>query len=206
MRPIGTEQLYSLYLHHLLLTLGIVVTFDLEARSMELLFTVFSTFLSILVDVFAVVFFCLQQRWFQFVHGDAQQQKEKSVILPLFWASRPAAWFGFARRRWFLRQRRFDLLLAAMPEKILVMNIVENMPEDYPHDTRLLETHTLSDLEKMGILFKSQALGGRKPSQMLVNMLAYCPFGMEQSVMFQYMFLQRLSVTLRTLLVGTGAW
>ncbi len=101
------------------------------------------------------------------------------------------------------QQRRFDLLLAAMPEKILVMDIVENMPDDYPYDTlkaRLLDTHTLPDQEK------SQPLGGRKPSQMLANMLAHCPFGMEQSVMFQYMFLQHLLVTLRTLLMGTGAW
>jgi heme/copper-type cytochrome/quinol oxidase subunit 2 len=62
---------------------------------MELLFAVFPAFLAIFVHVFAVVFFCMQQRWFQFVHGDAQQQKEKSVILLLFWAARPAAWFGF---------------------------------------------------------------------------------------------------------------
>jgi hypothetical protein len=63
----------------------------------------------------------------------------------------------------------------------------------------LLET--LSIQEQMDILFKSEPLGGRKPSQMLANMLAYCPSGMEQqSIMFQYMFLQRLQVTLRTLL------
>jgi hypothetical protein len=37
-----------------------VVTFDLEARSMELLFAVFPAFLAIFVDVFAVVFFFLQ--------------------------------------------------------------------------------------------------------------------------------------------------
>jgi hypothetical protein len=35
---------------------------------------------------------------------------------------------------------------------------------------------------------------------MLVTMLAYCPSGMEQTIMFQCMFLQGLSVTLRTLL------
>jgi hypothetical protein len=46
-----------------------------------------------------------------------------------------------------------------------------------------------------------QVRGGRKPFHMLVNILAYCPSDMEQqSIMFQYMFLQRLPVTLRTLL------
>jgi hypothetical protein len=94
------DQIYLIYLNHLLLARETVVTLDLEARSMELLFAVFPAFLAIFV--FSVVFFCLQQRWFQYVHGDAQQQKEKSVILSLFWAARPAAWFGFWRRRWFL--------------------------------------------------------------------------------------------------------
>jgi hypothetical protein len=57
---------------------------------------------------------------------------------------------------------------------------------------------TLSIQEKKNILFKSEPLGGRKPTQMLANMLAYFPSGMEQqSIMFQYMF---LLVTLRTLL------
>jgi hypothetical protein len=35
---------------------------------------------------------------------------------------------------------------------------------------------------------------------LLANMLAFCPSGMEQTIMFQYMLLQRLPVTLRTLL------
>jgi hypothetical protein len=64
----------------------------------------------------------------------------------------------------------------------------------------LLETHTLSDQEEMDVLFKSEPLVGQKPSQMMANMLAYCPFGMEQSIMFPYMFLRHLPVTLQTLL------
>ncbi len=35
---------------------------------------------------------------------------------------------------------------------------------------------------------------------MLATMLAYCSSGMEQSIMFQYRFLQHLPATLRTLL------
>jgi hypothetical protein len=103
---------------------------------------------------------------------------------------RPAAWFAFAESKFpekaVLSQRRcFDLFLAAMRENILdqVMDVVES----YPYDTlktRLLETHTL--LEKMDILFNSETLGGRKPSQMLANMLAYyCHSGMEHSVTLQ---------------------
>jgi hypothetical protein len=50
---------------------------------------------------------------------------------------------------------------------------------------RHLETHTLSDQEKMDTLFESEPFGGRKPSQKIANMLAYCPSGMEQFTMFQ---------------------
>jgi hypothetical protein len=50
-----------------------------------------------------------------------------------------------------------------MPEKILdqVMNVVDNIPEDFPYDTlksRLLQSHTLSDHEKLEILYKSEPL------------------------------------------------
>jgi hypothetical protein len=64
----------------------------------------------------------------------------------------------------------------------------------------LLRHHNLSDHEKLDVLYKSDPLGGQKPSQMLASMLVYCPFGMEQAITFQYMFLQRLPATLRTLL------
>ncbi len=49
------------------------------------------------------------------------------------------------------------------------------------------------------MLYKVDPLDVRKPSQMLASILVYRPFGMEQTIMFQYMFLQRLAVTLRTL-------
>jgi hypothetical protein len=51
-----------------------VLTVDFKARSMEyleLLLPVFTAILAIFVTVFAVVFFFLQQRWFQSGHGEA---------------------------------------------------------------------------------------------------------------------------------------
>ncbi len=55
--------------------------------------------------------------------GDAQQQKEKIVILPPFWVARPVAWLAFAESKFrekaiIFQRRRLDLL-GAMPEKIL---------------------------------------------------------------------------------------
>ncbi len=58
----------------------------------------------------------------------------------------------------------------------------------------------LSDQEKMDGLFQLGPLGDRKPSQQLASMLSVCPSGMELQPVFQYLFLQRLTQTLRTLL------
>jgi hypothetical protein len=68
------------------------------------------------------------------------------------------------------------------------MDVVDNILEDFPYDTlksRLLETHTLSDHEKLEVLYKFEHLGGRRPSQMIASMLPYCLAGMEQTIMFQ---------------------
>ncbi len=66
------------------------------------------------------------------------------------------------------------------------MDVVDNVPEDFPYGTlksRLLQT--LSDHEKLEILYKSEPLCGLKPSQMLASMLVYYPAGMKQIIMFQ---------------------
>jgi hypothetical protein len=151
----------------------------------------------VLMAVMAVVFIFLHL-WSWLGHGDALQ-KEKMVTLPPFWVARPVAWFAeskFREKAIIPQRRRFDLLLAAMPEKIFdqVMDVVDNIPEDFPYNTlksHLLESHMLSDHEKLEILYKSEPLGGRKPSQMLASKLAYCPAGIEQTIMFQFLFLQR---------------
>jgi hypothetical protein len=71
-------------------------------------------------------------------------------LLP-FWAARPAAWFAYAESKFCKKavtsqQRHFDLLLAAILEKILdnIMDVVNNIPEDFLYKvlkSRLLETH-----------------------------------------------------------------
>ncbi len=100
----------------------------------------------------------------------------------------------------------FDLLVAALPEKNLsqVMDIIKAIPPINPYEVlklRLLEAHVLSDQEKMDALFQLGPLGDRKPSpQLLASMLSVCPSELELQPVFQYLFLQRLPQTLRTLL------
>jgi hypothetical protein len=132
------------------------------------------------------------------------------LTLPAFWISEPAAWFALAEAKFctnnITSQRvMFDLLVAALPEKNLsqVMDIIKNIPAINPFEVlklRLLEAQVLSDQEKMDTLFQLGPLGDRKPSQLLASMLSVCPSGMELQPVFQYLFLQRLPQTLRTLL------
>ncbi len=142
--------------------------------------------------------------------ADAVPPHPSKLTLPAFWISEPAAWFalGVAKFRTsnITSQRvMFDLLVAALPEKNLsqVMDIIKNIPAVNPFEflkLRLLEAHVLSDQEKMDVLFQLGPLGDRKPSQLLASKLSVCPSGMEVQPVFQYLFLQRLPKTLRTLL------
>jgi hypothetical protein len=54
----------------------------------NLLLPIFSSIFGVFITV---VFVFLQQRWSQSRHGNAQQQKEKSVIFPPFLSVKPVA-------------------------------------------------------------------------------------------------------------------
>jgi hypothetical protein len=95
---------------------------------------------------------------------------------------------------------KFDLLLAVLEgfgrggqcaQRFSIWQ-VEGMP--------LGDPFTLSDQEKLKMLFKTEPLGGRKPSQLLATMRAYCPAGTWSRCpcVNTYMFRQRLPCTLRT--------
>jgi len=99
----------------------------------------------------------------------------------------------------------FDHLLSALPEDVIaaVLDVLEEVGEEQPYTTlkqRLLETHVLSDFEKLELLFKMPGLGARKPSQLLTAMLEACPTGEEKSKIFIFMFMQRLPKDLRLML------
>ena len=142
--------------------------------------------------------------------AQAQAQQSREVKLPTFWPSRPAAWFRIAESKFRLRNItsetvRFDHLLSALPEDVIssVLDVVEQIGEDEPYTQlkdRLLETHVLSDFEKLEILYKLPTLGARKPSQLLLSMLEVCPQNEEKTKMFLFMFMQRLPRDLRLMM------
>ncbi len=136
------------------------------------------------------------------------QQPSRDIKLPVFWPSRPKAWFTYIESRFRLRhisdeQVQFDHVLSALPEDMVgqILDLVEAAPEATPYTflkTRILETHQLSDYEKFDMLVKMEPMGNRKPSQLLAAMMEFCPTGMERTLPFYYYFTQRLPAALRT--------
>jgi hypothetical protein len=66
--------------------------------------------------------------------------------------------------------------------------------------TRLLAAHTLTEFQRMDKLLSTQPLGGQKPSDLLHELVQFCPEGESQSKIFRYLFLQRLPAELRIIL------
>jgi hypothetical protein len=132
------------------------------------------------------------------------------VRLPPFWPSNPAAWFAnadgqFALRGIVCQRARYYNALTALPESTvnLISDLVENVAPEDAYDqlrARLAAAHQLTDYQKVEQLYALPPLGGRKPSEMLAEMVRVCPRGEERSVFFTYAFLHRLPRELRVLL------
>jgi hypothetical protein len=140
--------------------------------------------------------------------GEPQQPLQRDIKLPLFWTSKPRAWFMYVKSRFCLRritddQQMFNHVLSAIPAEMVsqVIDVVDALPAEGQYEffkNQLLNIHQLSDYEKFDILAKMEPMGGRKPSQLLHPMLEFCPLGMERHLPFHYFFMQRLLQVLRT--------
>jgi hypothetical protein len=133
-----------------------------------------------------------------------------TVNLPPFWSENVAAWFGLAEAR-FRQKRiydewdRYDAVVSSLSQDNirLVLDIVASPPEDDPYTElkgRLLASHVLTDYQRIERLMAMDALGSRKPSQLLAHMLEICPSGEQRSKFFAFLFLHRLPQELRIML------
>ena len=139
-----------------------------------------------------------------------QHQPSPSITLPPFWTNNATAWFALAESRFRVRRiydewDRYDNLVSSLTADSirLVLDVVTNPPEDEPYTflkDRLLGTHQLTDYQRIEQLIAVGALGDRKPSQLLAQMLELCPAGEERSKFFAFHFLQRLPQELRIML------
>ena len=121
-----------------------------------------------------------------------------TVTLPPFWADNAAAWFALAESRFRMKRMydefdRYDAVVSCLSKDDLrlVLNIVTSPPEDEPYlqlKARLLATNVQTDYQRIEQLMKMDALGTRKPSELLAHMLEICPSGEEKSKFFAFLF------------------
>ena len=127
-----------------------------------------------------------------------------------FWPDAPVAWFASVETQFLLRRvtsevDRFCLTAGALDKETTkkVVHLI-NTPDPVAPFTALkaalLASHHLTDYQKVELLLAMDSLGGRKPSELLADMMEMCPAGQEGNVFFVGLFLQRLPREIRVLL------
>ena len=120
------------------------------------------------------------------------------------------AWFGVAEAQFHLRRvvseaDRFCLVAAALDKETLkkVVHLVSAPDPVAPYAVlkeALLAAHQLTDCQRVKMLLAMGSLGGRKPSELLADMLEICPPGQQGNIFFAGLFLQRMPREIRVLL------
>ena len=133
-----------------------------------------------------------------------------NMKLPAFWSDAPVAWFAAVEAQFQLRQvtsqsERFCHLTAALDKASLkkVVHIVTAPDPLRPYTVlkeALLTSHHMTDFQRVELLHAMEPLGGRKPSELLADMLELCPPTQHNNVFFAVLFLQRLPREIRVLL------
>jgi hypothetical protein len=144
-----------------------------------------------------------------------QQSVEARVKLPDFWPHAPGIWFARAELRFetsnvVSERQRFAYTVDALPYETLchVVDLVESPPAEQPYTVlkdRLLLAHQLTPVEKAFKLMQQPALGDRRPSQLLADLLQACPPGEQQTAFFRGAFISRPPAELQAHLTGIDA-
>jgi hypothetical protein len=150
--------------------------------------------------------------------ANVEQQQPQRVLeagrvkLPDFWPHAPGIWFARAELRFETsgvasERQRFAYTVDALPYETLchVVDLVESPPDVEPYTVlkeRLMLAHQLTPVEKAIKLMELPALGDRRPSQLLADLLQACPPGEQQSAFFRGAFISRLPAELQAHLTG----
>ena len=147
---------------------------------------------------------------------EQQQQQQPPAVqaptikIPPFWSSNPAAWFGMLDGQFVLRNITDDRLkfyhaMGAIPESV-VKTVADLLIGAPPADAyqqlqaRLLAAHTLTEFQRIEKLLVSQSSSNQKPSDVLADLIQYCPAGEQQTRIFRLLFLRHLPREMRMIL------
>lgn len=149
---------------------------------------------------------------------DGQQPAETPAVstgnvrLPEYWGAAPEIWFARVELRFELcgittQREKFAHVVNALTQEAtrLVTDLIISPPAARPYTIlkeRLLLAHQLTPVQKAMKVMSMPALGDRRPSQLLADMLEYCPTEEEGSSFFRAAFIQRLPAELQVLLDG----
>lgn len=138
-----------------------------------------------------------------------------TVKLPPFWPADPELWFAqveaqFACRRITSERSKFDYVVSSLAPEFAaeVRDLLLKPPTEHPYatlKTQLTKRTTASEQKKLQLLFTTEELGNRKPTQLLRRMqqlLGDRPGMMDESF-FRELFLQRLPPNVRMVLAST---
>ena len=84
----------------------------------------------------------------------------------------------------------------------LVTDLITNAPLHHPYTAlkeRLLIAHQLSPIQKAAKILSMPVIGDRRPSQLLADLLEYCPPGEEKTAFFRATYMQRLPADMQVL-------
>ena len=135
-----------------------------------------------------------------------------SFKLPEYWAHAPAMWFARAEFRFEVaniqtEREKFAHIVDALPYESLrlVNDLLMTPPAVSPYSelkSRLLLATQLTPVQMADRLMKMPELGDRRPSQLLAQMMEYCPPGEEGTAFFRAAYLTRLPADIRGHLDG----
>ena len=149
------------------------------------------------------------------VHAPDVSAVSVQLKLPPFWPADPELWFAqveaqFACRRIVSQRSKFDYVVSSLsPEYAAeVRDLLIRPPTDDPYQTlktQLTNRTTASEQRKLQLLFTSEELGDKKPTQLLRRMqqlLGDRPAMADESFLRE-LFLQRLPSNVRMVLAST---
>lgn len=134
------------------------------------------------------------------------------VHLPAFWSNDPAVWFRLAEIQFETRRitqsyTMFSHVLAVLPAHVVqeardvIMNPHPTEPYEHLKST-LLKRTTESEQKRLEQLINGEELGDRKPSQLLRRLLQILDGRSMDDALFRQLFLQRLPVFVRSILIS----
>ena len=132
-----------------------------------------------------------------------------AVKLPEFWVSDPDMWFfqaecAFNRARITTSYTRFEHVVTRLPEHVVtsVRSLLLGLDAASPDAYELLKAQLIASFGKSRwqrgfALLDHPAIGDRRPSHMMAEMLALLPAGAQADTLFLCLFLRRLPAGMR---------